>query len=180
MKLPNVNPKLGIMATLITGAILISSFYTIAMADPSDHCDYRAMSPQQIQQHIQERMKTRMDRLEQRLEIKASQQDVWDDFAKSIESLPDLNAKKPGDDADAATVARYRANRASEMAGKLTKIADATAKLQASLTPDQRKVLDQTAHFFLHHQRAGYGFHGMRMHHDEDGHNWKQQEHGSS
>lgn len=163
MKLPDVNPKLGIMATLVTGAILISSFNTIAMADPADHCNYKPLSAQQMQQHIQERMKTRMDRLAQRLEIKASQQAVWDDFAKSIESLPDWNAKKPGDDADAATIARYRANRASEMAGKLTKIADATARLQTALSEDQRKILNQTAQLMLHREHR-FG----RMHHDLD------------
>ena len=112
-------------------------------------------------------MQARLDRLAQRLEIKASQQAVWEDFAKSIESLPDWNAKKPGDDADAATIARYRANRASEMAGKLTRIADATARLQAALSEDQRKILNQTAQLMLHREHR-FG----RMHHDADHRGW--------
>ncbi len=172
MKIADMNSRLGLLATIVTGAILITSLNSIAMADPADHCGHMQMSREQMQQHMQERMKTRMDRLAQRLEIKASQQAVWEDFAKSIETLPEQNAKKPTDDADAATIARYHADRAAEMAGKMTKIADATAKLEAALAPDQRKVLDQTAQLFLHHGHgAGYEHHGMdrgQMHHGWD------------
>lgn len=171
--------KLGLLATIVTGAILIASLNSIAMADPADHCGQMQMTREQMQQHMQERMKTRMDRLAQRLEIKASQQAVWEDFAKSIETLPDNAAKKPGDDADAATIARYHADRAAEMAGKMNKIADATAKLEAALTPDQRKILDQTAQHFLHHRHdAGFEHHGMdrgEMYHGQD-----RDEHGAS
>ncbi|HUW77067.1 MAG TPA: Spy/CpxP family protein refolding chaperone, partial [Gallionella sp.] len=158
MKLTYIYSKLGLLTTLITGTILIASFNSIAMADPAAHCGHQQMTQEQIQQHMQERMKTRMDTLAQRLEIKASQQSVWEGFAKSIETLPEQNAKQPADDADAATIARYHADRAAKMASKLAKVADATAKLEAALTPDQRKVLDQTAHLFLHHrQGAGFG-----------------------
>ena len=57
--------------------------------------------------------------------------------------------KKPNDDADASTISRYRAEKATEFARKLTKVADATAKLQTALTEDQRKVLNQASHRFL-------------------------------
>ncbi|MGB9093610.1 MAG: hypothetical protein WCB93_05815 [Gallionella sp.] len=163
MKLPDVNPRLGIMATLVTGAILIISFRSIAIAAPEQQVDRGRINPEQFHERMQEHLQARLDRLAQRLEIKASQQAVWEDFAKSIESLPDWNAKKPGDDADAATIARYRANRASEMAGKLTRIADATARLQAALSEDQRKILNQTAQLMLHREHR-FG----RMHHDAD------------
>lgn len=179
MKFSDIGSKLGLLATVVTGAILVTSLNSIAMADPAGHCGHMQMNPEQMQQYIQARMKTRMDRLAQRLEIKASQQAVWEDFAKSIETLPDRNAKKPADDADAATIARYHADRASEMAGKMTRIADATAKLEAALTPDQRKVLDQTAQLFLHH-RHGAGFEHHGMYHGEGDQGWKQQEHGAS
>jgi len=179
MKLSYMYSKLGLIATLVTGAILIASFNSIAMADPAGHCGYMNMTREQMQQHMQERMTTRMDKLAQRLEIKASQQAVWEGFAKSIETLPARDAKQPADDADAATIARYHADRITEMAGKLTKVADATAKLEAALTPDQRKVFDQTAHLFLHHrQGAGFGHHGME--HDEMHHGRNHDEHGAS
>jgi hypothetical protein len=179
MKLLNITPKLGMLATIVTGAILITSFNSIAMANPAEHCGQKPMTQEQMQQHMQEHMKARLDKLAQRLEIKASQQAVWEDFAKSVETLPNRNAKKPADDADAATIARYHADRTAEMAGKMTKIADATAKLEAALTPDQRKILDQTAHLFLNH-RHGTGFEHHGMYHGEHDHGWKQQEHGAS
>ena len=176
MKIADMNSRLGLLATIVTGAILITSLNSIAIADPEDHCGHKQMTHEQMQQHMQERMKTRMDSLAQRLEIKASQQAVWEDFAKSIETLPDGNAKKPADDADAATIARYHADRAAEMASKMTKIADATAKLQAALTPDQRKVLDQTAHLFLQ-PRHGEGYEHQGMEHGEMHHGGDHDEH---
>lgn len=179
MKLSYMYSKLGLLATLATGTILIASFNSIAMADPSAHCNHPQMTQEQMQQSMQERMKTRMDRLAQRLEIKASQQAVWEGFAKSFETLPEHNAKMPADDSDAATIARYHADRAAEMAGKLTKIADATAKLEAALTPDQRKIFDQTAQLFLHHRHgADFGHHGMER--GEMRHGRDQDERGAS
>jgi len=154
MKLLSINPKLGILATIVTGSILIMTFRTIAIATPAEHYDRQKMDQEQMQQHMQEHMKTRLDKLAQRLEIKASQQAVWEDFAKSVETLAVRNAKRPADDADAAIIARYRADRVTELGNKLSKVADATAKLQAALTEDQRKILDQTAHHFLRHEHG--------------------------
>lgn len=176
MNLLSVNPKLGILATVVTGAILIMTFRTIAIATPDEH---QKMKGEQMQQYMQEQMKIRLDKLALRLKIKVSQQAVWEDFAKSIEALPRRNAKKPADDADAATIARYHANRAAEMADKLAKIADVTAKLETALTSDQRKVLDQTAQLFLHH-RHGANFGDDGMEHGEMHHGRNHDEHGAS
>lgn len=178
MKLTDMNPKLGLLATIVTGAILMTAFYSIAMANPAEHRDHKQMNPEQMQQYRQEHMKIGLDRLAQRLEIKASQQAVWEDFTKSVETLADQNGKKPGDDADAATIARYRADKAAEFASKLNKIADATSKLQAVLSEDQRKIFNQTAHRFLRHgQDAARFHHGM----DRDGkdHRWDQHKQGA-
>ena len=55
--------------------------------------------------------------------------------------------KPPPKDADAATLARHRADMAAQMATKLATLADATAKLQGALTPEQAKTLaDMTRH----------------------------------
>jgi hypothetical protein len=145
MNIRNLQLKLGILATLAIGAILITTFNSVAMADSAGHYNQKQVSPEKMHEH----MKARLDKLAARLEIKASQQIAWEEFAKSVGMLADRNVKKPGDDADAATVARYRAEMATEFANKLTKIADATSKLQASLTEDQRKILNQAAHRFL-------------------------------
>jgi hypothetical protein len=145
MNIRNLQFKLGILAILVIGVVLISTFNSVAMADSAVHYDQKQMSSEKMHEH----MKARLDKLATRLEIKASQQTAWEEFAKSVEVLTDRNVKKPGDDVDAATVARYRAERATEFANKLTKIADATSKLQTSLTEDQRKILNQAAHRFL-------------------------------
>jgi len=175
MKLTDMNPKLGILATIVTGSILIATFHSIAMATPAEHYDPKQMH----QEKMQERMKVRLDRLAARLEIKSSQQTVWEEFARSVETLADRTGKKPGDDADAAAISRYRADRATEFAKKLTKIADATARLQAALTEDQRKILDQTAHhFFRREHGAGSAHHGMDR--GQKDHGWNQHEHGAS
>lgn len=175
MNLFGMNPKLGILATVVTGSILAATFHSIAMASPAEHYDRQQM----IQEKMHDHMKIRLDKLAERLEIKSSQQAVWEEFAKSVETLADRNAKKPGEDADAATISRYRADRATEFASKLSRIADATAKLQAALSADQRKILDQTAHRFLRHEHgAGSAHHGMDR--GQNDHGWNQHEHGAS
>lgn len=118
---------------------------------------------------MQAMMKARLHKLHERLEIKASQQKAWDAFATSVEALPQGMKKRPGKDADAATVARFRAERAQHFAKKLAVIADTTAKLEAVLSPSQRKVFDAAAHRIGHHR---FGHHGMRGGHCDyhDGH----------
>ena len=119
-------------------ALLIPTFQSAALAN-EEHCNQKHMSPEKMHEHI----KARLDKLAERLEIKPSQQAVWEEYAKSVESLAERGVKRPADDADAATILRYRADRTTEFAKKLTAIADATAKLQKALTEDQRKTLNQ-------------------------------------
>ena len=162
MNLFSVNPKLGILSTIAIGTILTTTLYSAAIAEPAQNYRDRQFN----QQRMHEYMKARLDKLANRLEIKASQEAAWEDFAKSVETLADRVAKKPGDDADAATISRYRADRAAEFAAKLNKIADATAKLQSALSDDQRKVLNQSARRFLRQDRGmQHGRHEM----DRDG-----------
>jgi LTXXQ motif family protein len=175
MNLYNVNPKLGVLSTMVIGAILMTTFHSVAMANPSENYDHKQMNQEKMHEH----MKVRLDKLAERLEIKSSQQAVWEEFANSIEMLADRNVKKPNDDADAATISRYRAERATEFSDKLTKIADATAKLQAALSVNQRKILDQTAHRFLHYDRRTNHTH-HRMDHDGSEHGWDLHGNGAS
>ena len=104
----------------------------------------------------------------ERLEINSSQQAAWEEFAKSVEAMAERDAKKPDADADAdaATISRYRADRANQLAAKLNRIADATAKLQAALNEDQRKILNRASHRFLHDGHAWGHEHGGQMHED--------------
>ena len=164
-----MNIKLNklILPTIAIGVLLIPTFHNIAMADSGSHCDHRQISPEKMQ----EQMKARLNKLAERLEIKSSQQAVWEEFVNSVGTLTEQGVKTPGEDADAATVARYRAERANDVAKKLTGIADATATLQKVLTEDQRKIFNQESHRFLH-KEPGWG----DRNHEQGGesHDWKQ------
>lgn len=133
-----------ILASLAIGFAFIGS--SVVMASPGEHCDQKQASPEKMHGH----MKARLDKLAERLEIKSSQQAAWGEFTKSVEMLAERSVKKPSGDADATTISRYRAEKATEFAKKLTKIADATAKLQKLLTDDQKKTLNQVSRRFLH------------------------------
>lgn len=163
--------KMKKLLLLMGGLILVLSWGVSF----SQSQDFRQKSQHDQQQTSQERMhehmKARLDKLAERLEIKSSQQAVWEEFAKSVEPLLERSVKKPNDDADAATIARYHAERATEFAKKLTVIADATAKLQKVLTEDQRKILNQASRRFLH---KGHGWHGHSNEQGRDGHEWNQ------
>lgn len=146
MNIKDVNLKLGMLATVVIGAILLVSFHSVAMANPDGHCDAMQMSTEKKHEY----MKARLDKLAARLEIKSSQQAAWDDFSRSVETLAERHAKEPKDDADAAAILHYHAERAAEFAKKLTVIADASAKLETVLTDDQKKTFDQASRSFLH------------------------------
>ncbi len=113
----------------------------------------------QMREHMQARMGQRLDRLAARLEIKASQQDAWAAFRKTVESMSQNRPQRPARDADAATLMRFRADMAQRGAQHLASVAEATAKLQQVLEPDQRKVLDETARNLGQRGRRG-GHHG--------------------
>ena len=98
-----------------------------------------------MRERMQARMNQRLDRLGARLEIKAAQQDAWTAFRKTIETMFQDRPQRPGRDADAASLMRFRAEMANRMARNLTTVADATAQLQQVLDGDQRKVLDEIA-----------------------------------
>lgn len=122
----------------------------------------REMTPE-MQERMQSRMQARLDKMANRLEIKASQQDAWQAYAKVHKDMFDARPTPPAKDADAATLARHRADMAAKMATKLATLSDATAKLQSALTPEQAKTLaDMTRHPMggRHGGKGGRGEHG--------------------
>jgi phage gp16-like protein len=135
------------------GAFLIGNCSSVVMASPGEHCDARQMGAESMHEHI----KLRLNKLSERLEIKSSQLNAWDEYSKSVESLVEPNSNKPKEDADAQTIARYRADRAAGMAKKLSVIADTTAKLQSVLTEDQRKIFNQVSRQFFHQHHSWHG-----------------------
>jgi hypothetical protein len=97
----------------------------------------------QMREHMQARVAKRLDRLGARLEIKASQQEAWASYRKSVESVIQDRPQRPARDSDAATLLRVRADMAQRRAQHLATLAEATAKFQQALDPVQRKVLDE-------------------------------------
>jgi LTXXQ motif family protein len=161
-----MNIKFVKLSAVLISALFSTVFQTAAMAE--EHCDQMSMGHEQMHRErpakMQDTMKSKLDKLAERLELRASQQSAWDEFSKSVGMLADRNMKKIDDNADAVAIARYRADRASEMAGKLNSIAGATAKLRAVLNEDQRKILDQVANRFTEMKRMDEGM-GQGMDH---------------
>lgn len=112
----------------------------------------------QMRERMQARMNQRLDRLAARLEIKASQQAAWEAYKNARTSIFQARPERPARDADAATLTKFRADMAQRRAQYLATMADATAKLQEVLEPEQRKVLDEIAH----HAGARGKHHGHR------------------
>ena len=163
-----------LIPTLVLGGILMAALHTVAMASPAEHDWHMGAGSE----HKSEFIKMRLQKMEDRLEIKASQQTAWDEYANAVEALAEHPAKKPDGKEDAATVSHYRAERVAEFAKKLALVADATDKLQSVLNEDQRKVLDKIVQHRKHewkrhgqhcdheHEKDGHGGMDQKMHHD--------------
>ena len=149
-------------AFFAAGLALAAAAPASAMSGPG--MGMREMTPE-MQQRMQSRMQARLDKMANRLEIKASQQDAWQAYVKVHQQMFDGSMKPAPKDADAATLARHRADMVAQMAKKLDTLADATAKLQGALTPEQAKTLaEMTRHPMggRHGEKGGRGEHGRQ------------------
>jgi hypothetical protein len=151
---------ISLIPALLTGVLITCAVNTAALASTEEGSkdEWRA-NPEMMHKHI----KARLDKFASRLEIKASQMAAWDAFAKSVEALADRQAKQLDENADAAAVAHFRAERVMDMARKLSAIADATDKLEAVLNKNQRKILDEESMHF-HHGFHKHGHHECETH----------------
>lgn len=109
------------------------------------------------QEHMRQHLEMRLNKLAERLQITDAQQGAWKTYKQTIEGLMGSNIARPAPDADAASIARYRAELAAERAQKLSQLADATATLQQSLTPEQQQKLNEIAR---HMGRSGHSKRG--------------------
>ncbi len=169
------------IAAAALSVVLLAGSAAVVWAVPAAP-DAKQGSSQDWAKERHERFKHFADRMADRLEIKASQQAAWQAFTKSLEAAMEPPAKKAEQKTDAASIARMRADMAAVHAQKLAQIADATAKLQEVLSPDQRTTLDQMAarfgehhggHRFFHHggdgdEHGGWGGHGHDHEHDHE------------
>ena len=154
------------LAAVTIGAALMTIGYSAAWAHPMGPDDKTMACAGRDRESIN----GRLDKAAQELEIKASQQAAWEVYAKAYKELAERPATKPDPDADAAAMARKRAEMVTELAKKLTKIADATAKLQTVLSEDQRKIFDR----ITRHSRHG----GDWRHHGDGDHEWRHDDRG--
>ena len=158
------------LPAVVISAALMTIGYSTAWAHPMGSDEQKSACAEQQHGSINDRL----DKMGERLEIKASQQAAWEAYAKAYKALADRHAKKPDQNADAVTFARYHAKMATELAKKLTSIADATAKLQAVLSEDQRKIFNRITRHSHHrghewcHQQARDGNHEWPHHGDTD------------
>lgn len=131
-------------------AAMLFSAATLSLAAgafAADTGDTPAAKPQQqsFQQRRHDMIATRLAQMANRLEIKPSQQDAWNTYSTTVESLAETPRQLPPRDADAATLLHFKADRLAEMSQHLNKLADATATLAKALTPEQRSVLNEMA-----------------------------------
>jgi hypothetical protein len=137
-----------VAAALLGSAVLVTAVPALSQPHGEGHRGARhtqmtEADRAQMRERMQARMNQRLDRIAARLEIKASQQDVWDIYRRARASMFENRPSRPARDADAATLTRFRADMAQRRAQHLATMADATAKLQQVLEPQQQKVLDE-------------------------------------
>jgi hypothetical protein len=160
---------LSLLSLLATGAVALlitaSPLRATAQEHPSGKGpDAMEKMHEHMHEHMQERMQEHLDHLAARLEIRASQQEAWNAFAGAVKGLaPAQPPQKPAHDLDAAARARLAADRAAEMARKLSTLADATGRLQQALDAPQKQVLNEVSREFAHrmHGRGMGHEHGM-------------------
>jgi hypothetical protein len=156
-------PPAAMLATLLLAALPLVSMAQ-QERDPADPPHAARMH-----EYMQQGVERHLDHLAARLEIRASQQEAWKSFASAVRGMvPATPPEPPAKDLDAAARARRAADRAADRAKRLSQLADATAKLQQTLDPPQKEVLNEVAREFGHHLH-GHG-EGMRflMHRDHD------------
>ncbi len=159
-----MNSRIAKPARLLAAGValaLSAGWITSVSAQAPAAEDRSAMHQKHSMERMQMKMKARIAKMASRLEIKASQQGPWGDYVKARESMWANPPVWPASNADAATIARSRADFSADRARKLAVVSDATAKLQAVLAPEQGKVFDEMA------QRSGHR--GHRGHHGDRG-----------
>lgn len=141
---------IAIAASLITAAP--------AFSQPTDsNAPAAATDPAARQARIEQHLQARLDRMAERLQITPAQQPAWSTYVDTVKGLIGTKLTRPAPDADAASIARFRAEFATERAGKLAQLADATSALQQALEPQQQKTLGEIVRHAgrrAHHRRG--------------------------
>jgi len=148
-RLLSIAPALFMGAMLLVPLAPIAHAHDEGQASGTEDHEWRP-NPEKLRALI----KARLETLSGKLAITPAQQPAWNEFAKSVEALADFAGARPDKDADAAAIARYRADMAARLAKKLAAIAETTGKLQAALNENQRKTFNEE---YRHFRRHGHG-----------------------
>ncbi len=111
-----INKSIGVLTASV--AIALSAGWIAgasAQQTPPAGGDRSAMHERHRAEHMQAKMKDRIAKMAARLEIKASQQAAWGDYVRAREGMMANRPARPAPDADAATIARARADRVADM-----------------------------------------------------------------
>jgi hypothetical protein len=171
----------AVAVAFLGASLVVTAVPALSQPDGQGGRGYQAHSGQmseadrtQMRERMQTRMNQRLERMAARLEIKASQQDAWNEYRQARASMfGATRPQRPAADADAATVTRFRAEMAQRRAQRMGTMADATAKLQEVLEPNQRKVLDE-----MSRRTGARGQGGKHRHGREGGHRHSHQQGG--
>jgi hypothetical protein len=134
-----LKPGLGhSLLALSLGAIVLGAALPALADDSRESAPIDSKQDQRLA-----RMHFVLDKMAERLEIKPSQMQAWKDFSATFASLRSGEMHRPPRDGDAAQLLQYRAERARQMADRLTTLAQATTTLETVLSPEQKAVLDE-------------------------------------
>jgi hypothetical protein len=136
-----ISPRFGLSHSLATFVLSATLFGVAAPAfsEESPTSEKSSAHPE----HKQVWLHFALDKMGERLEIKSSQMPAWKDYASAVEATPEWMEKRPPQDADAAALMQFRADRINEMGVKMNAIAKATTNLESVLNPEQREVLNE-------------------------------------
>jgi len=165
--------KYSRLVMTMLGIALLPLLFASEPAYAQDHWQQGEHSTSGDGHNSQAWAKQRIEKEASILEIKPSQQAAWEEyaavklefasaFAKGAHNIQDIESL------DASVLLRQRADHLTEAAKNLSRLADATEKLQAVLSPEQRTVLKRLVaqHGFHHHFRHAHGYERGVIKHD--------------
>ncbi len=142
--------NLSVAALTLVGSIGMGA--SIAFAAQSGTNDTRSVAPapgnsaaREVARVQPPRMRAVLDEAEERLQIRASQEPEWKNFADAYKAMaatahPGAPAAVPSENESGAALLHLSAERTKHRAQALEKLADAASKLQNVLDPNQREV----------------------------------------
>ena len=155
--------KLSSSLSLALGIACSSLFIALPVHAEEQHWQHGEQARGHDAHARQAWVKQGLDKEATILEIRPSQQAAWDEYAAATlevaASFKDDMQGKTSESLDAAGLLRQRADHLTEAAKNVSKLADATEKLQAVLSTEQRTVLKRLVahHGFAHGHHFAHG-----------------------